>query len=95
MFSNATVVRNGREKIIKTEKVVKGDIIHLNAGAIIPADVMIVENRDLFLNQSVFTGESAPVEKQRNMQIQMKFFIVKHLLNGNKCNKWKSNSCCN
>lgn len=63
LFSNATVVRNGREKIIKTEKVVKGDIIHLNAGAIIPADVMIVENRDLFLNQSVFTGESAPVEK--------------------------------
>ena len=63
LFSNATVVRNGKEKNIKTEKVVKGDIIHLNAGSIIPADVMIIENKDLFLNQSVFTGESVPVEK--------------------------------
>ena len=63
LFSNATVVRNGKEKNIKTEKVVKGDIIHLNAGSIIPADVMIIKNKDLFLNQSVFTGESVPVEK--------------------------------
>ena len=63
LFSNAIVVRNGKEKNIKTEKVVKGDIIHLNAGSIIPADVMILENKDLFLNQSVFTGESIPVEK--------------------------------
>ena len=63
LFSNATVVRNGKEKNIKTEKVAKGDIIHLNAGSIIPADVMIIENKDLFLNQSVFTGESVPVEK--------------------------------
>lgn len=63
MFSTATVVRDGKERTIRVEKVVKGDIIHLNAGAIIPADVMILENKDLFLNQSVFTGESAPVEK--------------------------------
>lgn len=63
MFSTATVVRNGKEKTIRTEKVVKGDIIELNAGSIVPADVIIIENKDLFLNQSVFTGESAPVEK--------------------------------
>ncbi|MDO4378901.1 MAG: magnesium-translocating P-type ATPase [Erysipelotrichia bacterium] len=63
MFTTAMVVRNGKEQTVRTEKVVKGDIIHLNAGAIIPADVMILENKDLFLNQSVFTGESAPVEK--------------------------------
>ena len=64
MFSTAMVVRNGKEGILRTEKVVKGDIIHLNAGAIIPADVIIIENKDLFLNQSVFTGESAPIEKK-------------------------------
>ena len=64
MFSTAMVVRNGKEISLRTEKVVKGDIIHLNAGAIIPADVIIIENKDLFLNQSVFTGESAPVEKK-------------------------------
>ena len=64
MFSTAMVVRNGKEISLRTEKVVKGDIIHLNAGAIIPADVIIIENKDLFLNQSVFTGESAPIEKK-------------------------------
>ena len=64
MFSTAMVVRNGKEISLRTEKVVKGDIIHLNAGAIIPADVIIIENKDLFLNQSVFTGESTPIEKK-------------------------------
>ena len=64
MFSTAMVLRNGKEIILRTEKVVKGDIIHLNAGAIIPADVIIIENKDLFLNQSVFTGESVPIEKK-------------------------------
>ena len=64
MFSTAMVVRNGKEISLRTEKVVKGDIIHLNAGAIIPADVIIIENKDLFLNQSVFTGESVPIEKK-------------------------------
>ena len=64
MFSTAMVLRNGKEVSLRTEKVVKGDIIHLNAGAIIPADVIIIENKDLFLNQSVFTGESAPIEKK-------------------------------
>lgn len=64
MFSTAMVVRNGKEISLRTEKVVKGDIIYLNAGAIIPADVIIIENKDLFLNQSVFTGESAPIEKK-------------------------------
>lgn len=74
MFSTATVVRNSKEQTIRTENVVKGDIVHLNAGSIIPADVMILENKDLFLNQSVFTGESAPIEKTANLQTQMKYF---------------------
>ena len=64
MFSNATVIRNGKEKIVRTEDIVIGDVVCLNAGAIIPADVKIIESKDLFLNQSVFTGESAPVEKK-------------------------------
>lgn len=63
MFSVATVVRNSKELTVRTENVVVGDIVHLNAGSIIPADVMILENKDLFINQSVFTGESTPVEK--------------------------------
>lgn len=63
IYSSTNVVRNGKEKEIKVENVVIGDIIKLNAGSIIPADVMLIETKDLFLNQSVFTGESVLVEK--------------------------------
>lgn len=64
IYSLANVLRSGKENTIKTEKVVIGDIIKLNAGSIVPADVIILESKDLFLNQSVFTGESIPIEKK-------------------------------
>ena len=64
IYSLANVLRGGKENTIKTEKVVIGDIIKLNAGSIVPADVIILESKDLFLNQSVFTGESIPIEKK-------------------------------
>lgn len=63
IYSSTNVVRNGKEKEVKVENVVIGDIIKLNAGSIIPADVILIESKDLFLNQSVFTGESVLVEK--------------------------------
>ena len=42
-----------------------GDIVPLNAGVVIPADMVLIDSKDLFLNQSAFTGESVPVEKKR------------------------------
>ena len=63
IFNTTTVLRNKKVKEIRIENVVVGDIIELNAGSIIPADVMLIESKDLFLNQSVFTGESVLVEK--------------------------------
>ena len=44
-------------------EVVPGDIIHLAAGDLIPADMRIIECKDLFISQSSLTGESEPVEK--------------------------------
>ena len=79
MFSTASVVRNKKEQTIRTENVVKGDIIHLNAGSIIPADVRIIENKDLFLNQSVFTGESAPIEKTSNFKETNEIFSLSNI----------------
>ena len=79
MFSTASVVRNQKEQTIRTENVVKGDIIHLNAGSIIPADVRIIENKDLFLNQSVFTGESAPIEKTSNFKETNEIFSLSNI----------------
>ncbi|WP_392553366.1 magnesium-translocating P-type ATPase [Orbus wheelerorum] len=45
------------------EDVVPGDIIFLSAGDMIPADVRLIESRDLFVSQAVLTGESIPIEK--------------------------------
>jgi len=45
------------------EELVVGDVVELGPGSIIPADLRIVDCKDLFLSQSMFTGESIPVEK--------------------------------
>lgn len=63
MYTTTNVVRGGKEKEIRVEKAVPGDIVHLSAGSMIPADIMLIDSKDLFVNQSVFTGESVPVEK--------------------------------
>jgi Mg2+-importing ATPase len=42
---------------------VPGDVIHLCAGDMVPADVRLLSSKDLFLSQSILTGESMPVEK--------------------------------
>jgi len=44
-------------------RVVPGDVIHLSAGDMIPADARLLAAKDLFINQAALTGESAPVEK--------------------------------
>lgn len=48
---------------IKLEDVVVGDIVRLSAGDMIPADVRIIDAKDLFVSQSSLTGESEPIEK--------------------------------
>lgn len=62
--SKTTVFRNkDKDTVINTENVVVGDIITLTAGSIVPADLILLESKDLFVNQSAFTGESVPIEK--------------------------------
>ena len=66
--TNATVTRisnsgDRRRRQIPQREVVPGDIIHLGAGDMIPADVRLLSTRDLFLSQSVLSGEALPVEK--------------------------------
>jgi P-type Mg2+ transporter len=48
---------------VPIEKLVPGDIVRLSAGDMIPADLRLVEAKDLFINQSALTGESMPAEK--------------------------------
>lgn len=63
IYSTVNVLRDNTSMEIKVEDVVVGDIVKLNAGTIIPADLKIIDCKDLFVNQSVFTGESVLIEK--------------------------------
>jgi Mg2+-importing ATPase len=59
----ATVVRDGAEREVPVREVVVGDLIHLKAGDLVPADGRLVSARDLFVNEGALTGESLPREK--------------------------------
>jgi len=61
--ATATVYRNGKSKEIPIKQIVPGDIVDLFAGDMIPADIRIIQAKDLFINQASLTGESMPVEK--------------------------------
>ena len=59
----AAVMRDGREQELPIAQLVPGDIIRLNAGDLVPADARLLEVKDLYVRESVLTGESLPVEK--------------------------------
>jgi len=59
----ATVFRDGKRKEILVKYIVPGDVIALSAGDIIPADGCLIQADDFFVNESILTGESFPVEK--------------------------------
>jgi P-type Mg2+ transporter len=59
-----SALRDGIQQEIPLEDVVPGDIILLDAGDAIPADCLILESRDLFVDEATMTGETYPVEKE-------------------------------
>lgn len=74
--NEATVVRSENKGVIRKpnqldhiasdipiRELVPGDIIKLSAGDLVPADIRLLESRDLFVTQSALTGEAMPVEK--------------------------------
>jgi Mg2+-importing ATPase len=62
--TTATVLRKHQEKHeIDIQKLVPGDVIQLSAGDMIPADVRVMQSKDLFVSQAMLTGEALPVEK--------------------------------
>ncbi len=48
---------------VPMRELVAGDIVQLSAGDMIPADIRLIESRDLFISQAVLTGEALPIEK--------------------------------
>jgi Mg2+-importing ATPase len=60
----AQVVRDGRASTLPVECLVPGDIVRLAAGVQVPADGLLLQATDLFVQQAALTGESFPVEKK-------------------------------
>ncbi|MHC5894998.1 magnesium-translocating P-type ATPase [Nostoc sp.] len=59
----ATVLRDGQSQEIPNEEVVRGDIVLLSAGKNIPGDCLVLESKDLSVNEAALTGETYPVDK--------------------------------
>ena len=60
----ARVLRDGKETELPTDEVVAGDVVLLSAGDTIPGDGLLLESKDLFVDESALTGESYPAEKK-------------------------------
>ena len=64
IVNTAAVIRDGVQQEIPIEELVVGDVIKLSAGDMLPADALLLETRDFFIQQSSLTGESESVEKK-------------------------------
>ena len=64
IVNTATVIRDGQESEVPIDELVVGDLVKLSAGDMLPADVLLLESRDFFVQQSSLTGESDSVEKK-------------------------------
>ncbi len=68
--ATASVFRGNNTEEIYVKKLVPGDIIYLSAGDLVPADAILLSAKDLHVQQAQLTGESLPVEKEANINVQ-------------------------
>jgi Mg2+-importing ATPase len=62
--TKATALRDGAQQEIPVAEVVPGDVVFLSAGKSIPGDCLVLESKDLFLDEATLTGETYPVAKK-------------------------------
>jgi Ca2+-transporting ATPase len=67
---DAQVVRDGRRQLIPSPELVPGDIVVLEAGNYVPADVRLLEAYNLKIEEAALTGESVPVQKDANIKLK-------------------------
>lgn len=67
--TTTTVIRNGKKVKVPFKDLVLGDTVILSAGDMIPADLRIIESKDLYVGQSTLTGESDAIKKLENTEL--------------------------
>ncbi len=72
----ATVVRDNRLHELPLATIVPGDVVSLSPGDLLPADGKIIQAKDFFVNESVLTGESFPIEKEPGSDSYMGSSVV-------------------
>ena len=76
----STVLRNGKKERIKSNELVIGDIVYIEEGDTVGADLRLIETVNLKINESSLTGESVPVEKNSE------FVFTNEVSIGDRCN---------
>ncbi len=71
------VIRDGREQEIDSTLLVPGDIVYLEEGTKVPADAIVLDAKALELNESILTGESLSVPKEKGEQVFMGTVLAK------------------
>ena len=72
--TTTTVIRNGKKQEVPVKEITVGDIVVLSAGSLVPADLRVIEEKDLYVGQSSLTGESDAVRK--NVETELKNEIL-------------------
>ena len=72
----AHVIRNNSEIIIPASELVIGDIVILEAGSVVPADIRLIESANLKIQESALTGETVPVEKYADEILKEDCFLA-------------------
>jgi len=83
------VIRDGKEKEVPSKNIAPGDIILLRNGEKVPADCIVIEEKELLVNEAILTGESNEIKKivtssERNYSEKNTLFMGSFIVNG-KC----------
>jgi Mg2+-importing ATPase len=77
--TKVSAMRGGNLNDIPLEEIVPGDVISLSAGDVVPADCLIIESKDLFVDEATLTGETYPAEK--SVGLLPKETVISHRTN--------------